>query len=405
LPLLPPAEVRRQIEINDETNRRYFGDAYQRKGIFLPEMAWSPELAPMLEDQGFEWVMLDELAYNGRVNEVDYTKTYRVAGTKLKAVFREHRLSATIMSAAPRDIERLKEAAREEAGPERYVVTAMDGETFGHHRISHEQLLFAMFADEEIRLTGTSDLLTKFTDVVEVPTVACTWASNAADIAEGTAFISWNDPSNELHRLQWELVHFTVKALGELANDDPSYPKLRAQLDIAMGSDPMFWAAAKPWWMIEHIERGAYQLLAILQELPGIAATQGLDLYQRIMAMAWDWQRTGKIDEMAGKREALVRIPFKEATHEQGDHATWRAFLDLLKREELAAAARGDYEEAILWRNATYKLEHKLDIYDSHYVIDLLRSKLPAGEVEATVAEYRQEFDRIRGGQVEQRSN
>src|SRR4051794_1219531 len=38
LPLLDPSEARRQIDINDETNARHLGGAYQRRGIFLPEM-------------------------------------------------------------------------------------------------------------------------------------------------------------------------------------------------------------------------------------------------------------------------------------------------------------------------------------------------------------------------------
>jgi len=111
LPLLPAAEALRQIEINDEANRRHLGDAYRRRGIFLPEMAYHPKLAPLLEKAGFDWVMVDELAHSGKMGTVDYTKQYIIEGTKLRAIFREHRLSATIMSAGPRDTQALKDAA------------------------------------------------------------------------------------------------------------------------------------------------------------------------------------------------------------------------------------------------------------------------------------------------------
>ncbi len=134
-------------------------------------------------------------------------------------------------------------------------------------------------------------------------------------------------------------------------------------------------------------------------------AGRGLALYQQIMATAWEWQRTGKIDRMHRDRANLVRIPFKEATLDKGDMATWGAFMELLSHEELAASRRRDYEEARLWRDAIYKMEHKLDIYDLHYVLDILGRKLPKGAIEAAIARHRAEFDRIRGGQVEQRSN
>jgi hypothetical protein len=404
LPLLPEGEARRQIELNDETNRRHLGDAYQRRGLFLPEMAWSPELAPVLEQAGIDWVMLDELAYDGHVNHVDYTQTYQVAGTQLRALFREHRLSATIMSAAPRDVSRLKEAAREELQPNRYIVTGMDGETFGHHRVGHEQLLFGMFRDPDIQMVLMSEVFEKFPRVEKVDTVACTWASSEDDITKGVPYISWSDPSNNIHKLQWELVGLAVKELDKLPPTKPEYPGLRQRLDHALASDQFFWAAARPWWMIEHIERGAHELVGVIREASADAAIrkQGLGIYHEIMSLAYDWQRSGKIDNMRHHGAQQVRVPFKE---QEDDPKLWQAVLELMQEEEQGAAARGDYEEAILWRDAVYKLEHKLDIYEGLYVMDLLNKKLPDDKIRGVMEKYKQDFDHIRGGQVEQRSN
>ncbi len=410
LALLSESEALRQIQINDETNRKYFGELYKPRGIFLPEMGYSPEMAPMLERAGFDWVLLDELAYDGHVGHVDYSKTYQIQGTKLKAFFREHRLSATIMSAAPRDVEQLKAAAREELEQDRYIMTAMDGETFGHHRVGHEQLLFAMFSDPEIQMVRVSDLEDKFSTIETVKTLACTWASSEDDIKRGIQFISWRDPKNEIHTLQWELLNLTARQMNALDKQDADYTRLRARLDYAVSSDQFFWASARPWWMIEHIERGAYTLLDILQHLPNVhpeLAERGRHLYQEIMGLAYDWQRSGRIDEMGKKRDKLVRIPFREAAAQNGEDGRghWRAVMELLKSEEISAAKRGNYEEAILWRDAAYKLEHGLDIYDAQYVIDILNKRLPKGEIEKIMATYKPAFNQIRGGQVEQRSN
>jgi hypothetical protein len=409
LPLLPADEALRQLEINNETGRKYFGDLWKPAGVFLPEMAYSPGLTQIIEQAGFKWVLLDELAYNGRVGQVDYSKTYQIEGSSLKAVFREHRLSSTIMSAAPRDIARLRDAAREELAKDRYILTGMDGETFGHHRVGHEQLLFSMFREPELGLATVSEVFERFTDVETVKTIACTWASSERDIAEGVQFISWRDPKNEIHALQWEMLELAVSEMSRMPSSHPEYLRLREKLDVAVSSDQFYWAAAKPWWMIEFIERGAYTLLDILQQIPDASQDLGgraLDLYHAIMGLAFDWQRTGKIDdEEHGKKANLVRVPFKERTLESGDTATWNAFIDMIRKQESEAAGRGDYEEAILWRDGLYKLEHKLDIYDYLYVIDLLRMRLPQGEIEETVKRYQAKFNHIRGGQVEQRSN
>ena len=411
LPLLPAAEALRQIEINDETNRKYLGDAYCRRGIFLPEMAYHPKLAPMLERAGFDWVMLDELAFNGKVGAVDYTKQYVIEGTKLRAIFREHRLSATIMSAGPRDTEALKEAAGTALRERRMIVTAMDGETFGHHRIGHEQLLFGMFKDPEINMVRVSDLLEEFPDKKTVKTVACTWASSEFDIEHGIQFVSWDDPKNPIHQLQWELMTLVMGAVHAADKTAPGYELARHKLDPALASDQFFWATAQPWWMIEHIEGGAFYLIDALEAVPGVSAadvSRGLDLYHQIIWMSFDWQRSGKVDEVISSgQDNKVRIPLREGTLDKGgrDAATWDAYMDLMKSEEKAAAKRGDYEAAILWRDGLYKLEHKLDIYDSWYVTDLLKSKLPNKRIDEVIAQYKAKYDHIRGGQVEQRSN
>ncbi len=145
--------------------------------------------------------------------------------------------------------------------------------------------------------------------------------------------------------------------------------------------------------------------------MPGVTAEtvqRGLDLYRQILWTSYDWQRTGKIDPVTPSgQDSLVRIPLAENTLEKGgkDAAVWEAYLALLKEAEQTAAGRGDYEAAILWRDAAYKLEHKLDIYDAWYVTDLLEYRLPNGKVQAVIDEYKARFDHIRGGQVEQRSN
>ena len=74
-----------------------------------------------------------------------------------------------------------------------------------------------------------------------------------------------------------------------------------------------------------------------------------------------------------------------------------------MKKLEREAAKKGEYEKAILWRDSIYKLQNKLDIYDTVNAIDLLRIEIPHNEVEATIEKYKEKYREIRGGQPEQR--
>ncbi len=408
LPLLSPEETLRQITINDETNRHYLGDAYQPKGIFLPEMAYSPELAPTLEAAGLEWVLMDEIAYNGQVDAIDYTKRYTIKGTKLGVFFRERRVSNMIMAAAVRDVAQLKTALRAEIASDRYILTGMDGETFGHHRPGLEKLLFQTFDDADLNLVHISDLIKLYPEAVECEPVGSTWASSPQDIAQGIQFISWNDPTNPIHALQWELRDLVITRFYELPQDDAEYPRLRQSLDSALASDQFFWASAKPWWSFEQIEEGAKSLLDILRQLPNVDHTQyeeGELLYHRILATAFEWKRSGVLLALERERNDILRIPFKERTLDKGDlmATEWHAFIDMMQDEESQATKRRDYEAAIMWRDAIFKLENKLDIYDAIHVVDLLRMKVPNAVVEDTLKRYKADYLRIRGGQPEQR--
>lgn len=156
------------------------------------------------------------------------------------------------------------------------------------------------------------------------------------------------------------------------------------------------------------IEEGAVRLLEILQHLPGIAPAQfeqGQLYYHQILAKAFAWKREGTLLQIERERDSILRIPFKERTLEAGgsEPAVYHAFIDLMKREEKAAAKRQDYEAAVLWRDAVYKIEHKVDIYEAVHAVDLLRTKLPNDDIEAIIKRYKADYLRIRGGQPEQR--
>ena len=93
LPFLNKSEIIRQIELNYKINREIFGDCYLPKGFFLPELCYNIKAAKIISQLGYRWIVLDEIAYNGRLGEAVFNKTYKIKGTSLRTVFRNRNIS------------------------------------------------------------------------------------------------------------------------------------------------------------------------------------------------------------------------------------------------------------------------------------------------------------------------
>jgi len=408
LPFLEEKEIIRQIEANNETLHFYFNHGFRPIGFFPPEMAYDERLPKIVESLGFKWMILDEIAKSGRTQTVDYHKLHKIEGTNLLVFFRERRPSNLIMSAVVRSYDSLKEAMREDFASDRYLITGMDGETFGHHRPGLEKMLFEIFASKGFDLVTISDLVKHCHETVSVVPVPSTWASSPDDIEKGIQFLSWSDPENILHQWQWELTNSVLEEVHALDSHSLAFPEVRHMMDICLASDHFWWASAKPWWSLEMIEVGVYRLLETIRLIPNISEEKlrmAADYYERIISTAFQWQRSGKIRRMMRERNAAYKIPFKDRTWRLGGEggATYLAFLDMMRMLEKEAAAKGEYEKAILWRDAVWRLEHKTDIYEAINAIDLLRKEMPNEEIEKIIEKYRSDYRRIRGGQPEQR--
>ena len=188
------------------------------------------------------------------------------------------------------------------------------------------------------------------------------------------------------------------------------FPEVEKKMDISTASDHFWWASAKPWWSVEMIEDGAYRLLETMRMVPNVSkesVDRTRDLYEKIISTAFNWQRSGRIRAMMQEQRLILRIPFKDRTIGRGggEEGVYYAFINMMKRLEHEAAQNREYEKAILWRDAMYKFEHKLDIYDTINAIDLVRIEIPNEEVEKTIQQYKQKYAELRGGQPEQRGS
>ncbi len=173
-----------------------------------------------------------------------------------------------------------------------------------------------------------------------------------------------------------------------------------------MASDQFFWASGEPWWSIEMIEKGAWSTLDALKSFPNLSDEEykkGEEYYRDILSDSFWWQRSGKIEEMAKKYKQATRIPFKERTLEAGKPEVYFAFLETMKKKMSESLKNQNFERAILWRDAIWKLETKNDIYDAIHAVDLLRLEVSDVKLRELMDKYKEKYRKIKSGQPEMR--
>jgi aspartokinase-like uncharacterized kinase len=75
-----------------------------------------------------------------------------------------------------------------------------------------------------------------------------------------------------------------------------------------------------------------------------------------------------------------------------------------MKKKMLEAAKKKNFERAILWRDAIWKLETKNDIYDAIHAVDLLRLEVPDPQLKKLMDRYKENYEKIKPGQPERRT-
>jgi alpha-amylase/alpha-mannosidase (GH57 family) len=360
LPKLPKVEAVRQIKLNHETNKKYFGRAWNPKGFFPPEMGFSMDVAKLVQELGFEWIIVDEFSYPKSLGEVDYSKIYKVRGLPLNIYFRERGVSFKILSAQLGTGNLLLHELGTRIKEDKYLLTAMDGETFGHHRLGLEQLLMDLYRSPKIHSETISELPRHFRDVVEIDPEPSTWALTAKDVERKSPFSRWFDPDNPIHKMQWELTELALDAVYK-HEGDRGWQRARHALDRSLHSDQYWWAGAKPWWSIEYIERGAKELMeaiALTPNIEGSTLAKSKALYFEILSKAFDWQREGVVDQMSRAEDEEVRQRV-DANLPNLAMKEFERMIVNLRRQMLTAAKNQEYERAGQFRDRISELEDK----------------------------------------------
>jgi hypothetical protein len=295
--LIPEDEQRRQIRRNHLTNKHFFGDTYQPKGFFPPEMCYDSAFLDAVLDTGHEWVILSGVGCPAAWPTDVMYRTVSPGGHDVGVVFRDDVLSNKISF---QDVEGkgFIEHLRAAHGNTRdmYIVTAMDAETFGHHIEQWDQLflaeayeavapyedvvearplaastrtLLATLPPEEsgeaivpVKISELFGLFELGESIVPRPS---SWSTTPDDLDAGVPYPLWQAPGNYIHKLQWEhvaIAHELTRRAQEVADTAVSRRHAeiaRGLLDPALHSCQFWWASKRPHWDVNMISRGMAQ--------------------------------------------------------------------------------------------------------------------------------------------------
>jgi hypothetical protein len=225
-------------------------------------------VARIIKEQGFEWIIVDEIAYKGKLGQVDTSKVYRDKNSALKTVFRSRSASNSYVP------DLLKENKGKKDFPDP-VVTATDGEIYGLRHIDSDDSLGSVLTDNDISTQGLSDFIDSYQGECEnIPLVACSWESTEEEIARGKPYILWYDNSNKIHKKLWKMVSLAYKAMEEF-DKDPNHKWARWHIVRGLASCTFWWSSARDFshifgphaWSPDEIERGLNELIRSVRSL------------------------------------------------------------------------------------------------------------------------------------------
>lgn len=323
LPLIPPAEAARQIALNAESHARTFGGAYQPQGFFPPELAYAPPTALQVAAAGHRWLLLSGIACPAhwpleRVHRVEQAPA-------LAVLFRDDILSNSISfrtTDVPDFISKLR--ALSHARTARYVVLAMDAETYGHHLRGWEEEFLGRLYDaiaapapaarsraaraldaSFIRPSTLTEIVDQFPAGPALTPKTSSWSTTQFDLDNLDPFPLWKHPGNALQDLLWRHLDHVLGAFAEarrLAPESEEARVARWALDRAEHSDQFWWASRRPHWSPSLVQRGlSMQREALLQATRAVLRSSAPDEDKRSAE-----DRLASAHSLAGRAELLL---------------------------------------------------------------------------------------------------
>ena len=288
LALVPFEESIRQIKMSREIYKKYFPKVKIR-GFFFPEMVYDKKVAKYLKGIGIKWIILDEIAYNGKLGFVDNQKKYIDKNSGLQVIFRNRNYSRKY---TPRVV---LDALKEESRPDS-LITATDAELYGDRHVDYTGDFYFAVRNKNINCQTISEYLEALKEKEYVFPKIASWDTSEEEFKKGQALNLWKNSKNQIHIKLWELTNFALKLI-EKNKKDEGYGWARYRLDRGLSSCVYWWASGKDFammskasWHPDQIIAGADDLIKSVRSLSSISVEDKLKaekLYLKIEELVW----------------------------------------------------------------------------------------------------------------------
>jgi len=288
LALVPLKEAKRQIKRNIKISNKFFPKV-KIKGFFFPEMVYDKKVAKYLKTIGIKWIILDELSYKGKFNQVDYNKKYIDKNSGLQIIFRNRNYSKDY---PPKIILGL---LNEDHLPE-VVLSGTDAELYGDRHIDYTGDFYYAVNDKRVKCQTVSEFLDGLRQKEIINPKIASWDTSEKELKGGEALYLWKNPKNKIHIKLWELTDLALK-LVEGNRKDKGYKWARYRLDRGLSSCVYWWASEKdfdlwdgPSWHPDQVISGAQDLIKSVRSLALISVQDKLKaekLYLKVEELVW----------------------------------------------------------------------------------------------------------------------
>jgi len=298
LPLLPDTEVIKQIKEQEKIIKKHFGRV-SRQGFFSPEMAYSPHLARIVKSLGYKWMILDEIAFNGKLNKAsDWNRVCIDKNSGLKIIFRDRNLSNSYVPAAV--LSWLSQSEK------KIAISATDGELYGLRHEDPTAELEKLAKAKNLQTNTITKFLKDFSpkDLTSIALRPSTWESTPAELRWQRPFWLWRAPQNKIHFYTWRLAELAM-SLDEKYKKDKNRYYCRWHLVRGLASCTFWWASGRNFshnfgplaWSPDEVERGLNDLIRSVRSLQDpktkLAKIKAEKLYIKAKGLLWrrHWEK------------------------------------------------------------------------------------------------------------------
>ncbi|PIR93447.1 hypothetical protein COT99_00675 [Candidatus Falkowbacteria bacterium CG10_big_fil_rev_8_21_14_0_10_43_10] len=289
LPLIPREETERQVKLQEELIKKYFPGA-KLKGFFLPEMAYSAEIAKIIKELGYEWIILDEIAGAGELDKLDCRKIYTDSNSGLAVIFRQREYSKSYV---PQLLAKIGPAEKKTA-----IITATDAELYGLHHNDISGHLEKLLKNPNVETATISEYIKNNPPERAIKIMASSWESNAKELNRRRPYVLWHNEKNKIQMKLWKLANLAWETVDR-HQGDPQYQWAYWHLRRGLASCTFWWASGHNFknlmstfsWSPDEIERGLNELIRSIRTLDD-AATRATKikaekLYLKIKKLIW----------------------------------------------------------------------------------------------------------------------